>query len=178
MVSHDTLVLPNSSDIELPASYLDDVRKAGEERSTEYRHYFVAGSEGIIDVTDNGDLSCAWFVSSVLAKHGLLSRARPTVASTIQEIEQRAEWEEIEEHTSFPGAVILWPLSTSGHYHLGFYLGLSETGQGEYVSNSFMEKAPIIHGETLVDGRQPIRAFGAVGLTAYASTCDWRQSTY
>ena len=176
MVTHDTLVLPNSSDIELPVSYLDDVRNAGKERSTKYRHYFVAGSEGIIDVTDNGDLSCAWFVSSVLEKHGLLSRARTTVTSTLQEIEERAEWEKIEEHNSFPGAVILWPRSASGHYHLGFYLGQSETGQGEYVSNSFMAKAPIIHGETLLDGRQPIRAFGVAGLDAYASMGDQRQS--
>lgn len=172
MVRHNTLVLLNSSENELISSYLGDVRKAGKEQSTEYRHYFVAGREGITDVTDNGNLSCAWFVSSVLEKHGLLSRARTTVASTIQEIEERAEWEKIEVHNSFPGAVILWPRSTSGHYHLGFYVGQSETGEGEYVSNSFMAKAPIIHGETLVDGRQPIRAFGAFGLTAYASTKD------
>ncbi len=84
-----------------------------------FRSYFVDD----VDVLKNGDLSCAFYVSSLLHIFGLIDRAHFTVDGT-EFAMKNAGWVEIKKLK--PGCVIFWePIIQDGnhHRHIGFYIG-------------------------------------------------------
>ena len=93
------------------------------------------------DVTLNGGLSCAFFVSSVLTILKLIKEIHITVAGTVRDLENSG-WVEIQEPRV--GAVIVWKVFDSGdgdpHPHIGFSLG-----EDEVISNSKEYGYPIKH---------------------------------
>lgn len=92
------------------------------------------------DITDNGDLSCAFFVSSVLLIFGAVERVHATVVSTVADME-RSGWREVED--LLPGDVVVWGEEKGNlnrHKHIGFFLG-----EGEAISNRKEKKHPLMH---------------------------------
>src|SRR5260221_511027 len=70
-----------------------------------FRHlYFKIGGD-IIDVLEDGDLSCAVFVTTILYLFGLISERHTTVNGTIEDVEASG-WRKIEAPRK--GALILW----------------------------------------------------------------------
>ena len=92
------------------------------------------------DITDGGDLSCAFFVSSVLLIFESIERVHATVVSTVKDME-KSGWEDAEEPR--PGDLIVWGAERSNerkHKHIGFFLG-----DDKVVSNSKNSRHPIEH---------------------------------
>lgn len=93
------------------------------------------------DVTINGGLSCAFFVSSVLVILKLIKEMHITVAGTVRDLENSG-WVEIPEPRM--GAVVVWKIFDSGdgdpHPHIGFSLGGSDV-----ISNSKENGSPRKH---------------------------------
>jgi hypothetical protein len=117
-----------------------------------FRHIFVKHKDGHeFDATDDGDKSCAYHTSGVLALVGLIDRPHATVATTLEKMAE-AGWTETKDPV--PGAVVLWPENNEEVQHTGFYLN-----NEAYVSNSSYEKRPAAHGKSLKDGREPIKYF-------------------
>jgi hypothetical protein len=107
--------------------------------------YFRINGE-VVDVLENGDLSCASFVTHILYLYGLIGERHVTVAGTVRDMSESG-WYEIPEPRE--GALILWDLkkqddSTQGkHQHLGFYID-AETA----ISNSSSERTIVRHHPT------------------------------
>ncbi|MBI2410001.1 hypothetical protein HYV30_03100 [Candidatus Kaiserbacteria bacterium] len=86
--------------------------------------YFTIGGKET-DVLEDGDLSCATYVSSLLYLFGLIGERHTTVSGTVEDME-KSGWQKIDEPRI--GAVILWGFKkkddgTQGkHRHLGFYI--------------------------------------------------------
>lgn len=102
------------------------------------RLYFKINNKKI-DILRNGDLSCAFFVSSVLRIFGLISETHATVAGTVKDMKKNG-WYKIS--TPKPGAVIVYapqktPPSGETHRHIGFYIG-----KNTVISNSSRYKSP------------------------------------
>jgi hypothetical protein len=74
------------------------------------------------DITEDGWLSCAFYVSSVLYLFKYIKEIHGTVSGTVKDLKESG-WEEINEPVA--GSIIVWgPSETSkGHSHIGFYLG-------------------------------------------------------
>ncbi len=75
------------------------------------------------DVLKDGDLSCAYFLSSILLIHGLIDRAHFTVPGTLIAME-KAGWYEIK--TLKIGCIVIWGSvhqNGADHKHLGVYIG-------------------------------------------------------
>lgn len=93
------------------------------------------------DVLNDGELSCAIFVSSILAIFDLIDEPHATVKSTVAKMEE-AGWQKTEELK--PGSVLVWKaVDFDGdglHTHIGFYVGNDEA-----VSNDFRTKKIIKH---------------------------------
>lgn len=100
----------------------------------------------VLEVTNGGELSCAYFVSAILCLFDLIDRPHATVATTLQKMAE-AGWQRIDGPR--PGAVIHWPVN-QGHEHIGIVLE-----DGQCISNSMSERTPQIHGPRLGDGREP-----------------------
>ena len=82
------------------------------------------------DVLKDGDLSCAYYISSILLLHGLIDRPHFTVDGTLYAMEN-AGWHKITNPK--PGCIIVWGSVNqdgSNHKHLGIYLG-----EGQAISN-------------------------------------------
>ncbi|MBN2094004.1 MAG: hypothetical protein JW740_01360 [Candidatus Zambryskibacteria bacterium] len=77
-----------------------------------------------VDLTEDGNLSCAVFVSSILYLLKLIKDTHITVASTLKDM-QNSGWFEIQEPKL--GCILVWEEKDFGdgrkHKHLGFYVG-------------------------------------------------------
>jgi len=107
-----------------------------------FRKLFYRIDGKTIDVLRDGDLSCAFFVSGVLAMFGLIDAIHTTVKATRENLKRRG-WKPVAKPVR--GAVIVWApkkFRTSGetHRHIGFALG-----NGKAVSNSSKRRSPRVH---------------------------------
>lgn len=113
-----------------------------------FQHFYVRrksdGKE--LDTMEGGELSCAFFVSSMLAIVHLIDSAHSTVETTLARMKE-AGWQQID--SPRPGAVVVWP-EYDGHEHIGFVLD-----NDEYISNSLTKRVPHLHKLQLPDGRVP-----------------------
>lgn len=121
-----------------------------------FRNFYCSDGKKIIDIYQNGNLSCAYFVSAILVLFGFLSHPRATVSSLLESI-KKARFLPIDLSEMKKGDIILWEkkLSANGwHQHIGFYLGVNQA-----VSNSPRTKTPIIHHYTFNNKRKIIAIY-------------------
>lgn len=111
-----------------------------------FRNLYLEKDGRKIDVTENGEMSCAYFVSNILLIWGLISQGHATIKSTIKDM-LRSGWKKISINAVRPGDVIVWEekLSNRGRtrFHMGFYIGDEKT-----VSHADGKKAVALHNWT------------------------------
>jgi hypothetical protein len=98
-------------------------------------YFFIDGKSK--DLLRNGELSCAFYVSSILYLLKLIKDIHTTVQRTIRDMEESG-WYKIEKPKK--GAVILYEPGKQGHYHLGFYWSKNKA-----VSNVYYKRSPQFH---------------------------------
>jgi len=89
------------------------------------------------DILKNGELSCAFYVSSILYLLKLVKDIHTTVQGTLKDLEE-SDWYKINKPKK--GAIVLWDKDEEGHYHLGFYWNNKKA-----VSNVSSKKSPNFH---------------------------------
>ena len=75
------------------------------------------------DVLKDGDLSCAYYISSMLLLHGLIDKPHFTVQGTLKAMKE-AGWQNIK--TPKIGSIVVWGSvhqNGADHKHLGLYIG-------------------------------------------------------
>ncbi len=111
--------------------------------SDQYRKLYVRRPNGeLIDVIKNGDLACAYFVSSILTLCGFIKDGvHTTVDETLRDVEA-SSW--IRTDTASIGSLVVWKKRKCSdgtyHRHLGFFVG-----QGEVISNDAISGHPKCH---------------------------------
>ncbi len=126
-----------------------------------YRNLYARVDGKKKDILKDGELSCAFFVSSVLMTFfGLTDGIHATVQGTERDL-LKSGWYTIEKPR--PGAVLVWrelffDKSGEPHHHIGFY-----TGSGRAVSFSDTSKSPVLHHWTFGKNTgKPTRAVEAI----------------
>ena len=124
----------------LSASYLKLIKNSVGSRAYRNLYFKVNGKK--VDVLENGNLSCAYFVSSVLFHFKLIGSLRTTVQGTVDDM-KKSGWKSIKKPVR--GSVIVWGkryFKSSGqwHAHIGFYVG-----NGWAVSTNSEKRRPVIH---------------------------------
>lgn len=119
-----------------------------------FRNFYLRKGKKIIDDTEDGNLSCGFYVSSILLIFGLIKTIDLSVAGTVQKME-RAGWKKIKMPRR--GAVLVWeskksPPSFKPHRHIGFYVGT-----GRAISNNSKYGVPKPHHYTF-NGKRKIEA--------------------
>ncbi len=84
-----------------------------------FRNFFLDGK----DITENGNKSCAYFVSSILYlanSFKLIESPHITVSGMVKDM-MSCGWKEV----SVPeiGSVLIWEKQETGHNHIGFFMG-------------------------------------------------------
>jgi hypothetical protein len=116
-----------------------------------FRNFYAQVDGKNKDILQDGVLSCAFFVSSILLIFGLVNEMHATIGRTVQDME-RMGWVRIKKPR--PGAVIVWEKEKFDdgleHGHIGFYLGESRA-----VSNNTPTRVPKEHHWTY-DGKRKV----------------------
>ncbi len=112
------------------------------------------------DIMKGGELSCAFYVSSILSIFNLIDGIHATVKSTVREM-KKAGWVETDKIS--PGCVVVWEekeqLKWGLHIHIGFYIG-----DDKAVSNNPTGTTPYQHHYTFgtKDGGGPERKIDTI----------------
>ena len=109
-----------------------------------FRHIYAKVNGKEKDLLRNGDLSCAFFASTILYWFQLIKKPHATVSGTIKDME-KSGWREIKNPR--PGSVLIWEPKEfdeggvkASYLHMGFYIGNNKA-----VSNSTKIGMPKIH---------------------------------
>jgi hypothetical protein len=113
---------------------------------------FYAHVDGVEqDVMRDGELSCAFFVSSILTMFGMIERIHGTVDGTVHDMVAQG-WKKID--TMETGAVIVWEALIDGsgekHKHIGFVVG-----ENTAISNNSIIKVPFKHSIDMSESGKP-----------------------
>lgn len=127
-----------------------------------FRNFYLKINGGEKDILENGRLSCAVFVSSILVLRGLIEGPprgpHATVKSLIKNMENSG-WRKIKKLR--PGAVLVWEPRKIGrrvNEHVGFYFSAFFA-----VSNRAEEKGPFLHHWTFGEKRgKPVRRVSGI----------------
>lgn len=116
-----------------------------------FRNFYVTIDGVKTDDTRDGDLSCAFFVSSILALLDLIKGVHLTVDGTVRDL-KASGWKEVKKHEV--GDVLVWEakVGESGetHKHIGFFIGNDRA-----ISNDSTLRHPAEHHWTF-DGTRKI----------------------
>ena len=120
-----------------------------------FRNFYVKTVErGEFDAFDDGDNSCAFYVSAVLTIFNKLNGIHGTIASTINDL-QESGWDKVNEPKE--GDVIVWEAQQFDDglkEHIGFSIG-----NGKAISISRVNKTPLEHSDTFGGKRKIISIF-------------------
>lgn len=95
--------------------------------SAAYRNFYGEVDGVKKDLTENGNVSCGNFASSVLHRFQMIKAPHLTVSGTVHDIENSPGWKQVERLEDIaPGDVIVWEakqFDNGVHAHIGFYIG-------------------------------------------------------
>lgn len=113
-----------------------------------------------VDILNDGDLSCAYFVTSVLVIFRLIKSPHATVRGAIKDIEMSG-WKMVSKPQK--GSILVWEdmIDNSGNNnsHIGFYIGRNLA-----ISNSSAHKTPVEHHWTFENTRKVVAIYSGVHL--------------
>ena len=116
-----------------------------------FRNSYVKIDGKKIDILKNGDVSCAFYVSSILMMFKLVGNVHATVDGTVKDLE-KSSWKKINKPKI--GYVLVWEETDFGkndlHKHIGFYIGNNKA-----ISNSTKKRFPAEH-DWKFDGKRKI----------------------
>jgi len=120
----------------------------GSQGSQMFRRLYVLENNQKKDILKNGQLACAYYVSSILKIFDLISQPHATVKSTVKDILKNS-WRPTKKLK--PGNVIVWR-KKENHLHIGFYLGKNRA-----ISHCYEMKTPIVHDYTYNKKRKIVK---------------------
>ncbi|MDP3004294.1 MAG: hypothetical protein Q8N43_02195 [Candidatus Azambacteria bacterium] len=125
-----------------------------------FRNSYAKINDKKTDILQDGMLSCAFFVSSILVLFKLIKEIHGTVDGTVRDLEQSG-WQKIKKPKI--GSVIVWEKIDFGnknfHKHIGFYIGNNKA----ISTNSFKKGRPVIHHWTYgIKRNKPVRKIEAI----------------
>lgn len=141
-------------------TYLEVIKKSSGAKI--FQNFFGEDIDGKRDLLEDGELSCSYFVSSILYRFGFIDSIHLRSESTIKDMLEFG-WEEVDLENLEIGDVVYWDKSKikerdlknqdSEVPHVGFYIG-----QDKVISHSDAVKSPAEH-DLEYKGRLPVRAF-------------------
>jgi len=127
--------------INLKKTYIAFIRNSVGARS--YRNFYAKHSGREQDLLKKGELSCAFFVSSVLKVFELIGRVHLTVAGAQKDLESSGWIRRRNLKKIKPGDIIIWEqkkFSDGSHAHIGFFMGSKQA-----ISSSASKKIIVRH---------------------------------
>ena len=117
--------------------------------SSAFRNFYAQVKGKKVDLMRDGELSCAFFVSSILGSFNLMKAIQITVNRAVRDMEESG-WKKLGKPKI--GSILVWEPIDQGkrdiHRHIGFYIGKDKA-----VSNSAKKGYPVVHHWTFGKSR-------------------------
>lgn len=116
-----------------------------------FRSFMVKKSGRKFDVLKSGNLSCAYYVSTVLRMFGLVEKLHFTVGKTADDLLVSGA-KKVSKNRMKPGDVIFWvskKTNAEEHNHIGFFVGGTKA-----ISNSEKKREIALHHITFNNTRE------------------------
>jgi hypothetical protein len=131
-------------------NYLAMIENSAKGESWTFRNLFFKIDGKVIDVLEDGGLSCAFFVSAVLYLSKLIADLHTTVVGTEKDI-MESGWTETEDLKE--GVILVWEKKMGktdgvGHFHIGFYLGDQMAVSNDSRGSGFPHKHHFTYDDT------------------------------
>ncbi len=107
-----------------------------------------------LDLTNNGKLSCAYFVSAISKISDLIKKVHLTVKNTVKDMKESG-WYLVKKPKT--GSVLVWEekkFNKDKHFHVGFYLGKKIA-----ISNNSKKGFPTLHHWSFCNKRKVIAIY-------------------
>lgn len=116
--------------------------------SNTWRNFYAKVNGQKKDITQNGELSCAFFVSSILIMFDLIKDSHLTVAGAIKDL-KKSGWQST--RNTKAGCLLIWEAtkSSDGHRHIGFCVSKDKA-----ISTNYKTGKPCIHHLTFKHKRK------------------------
>ena len=106
-----------------------------------FRTFYARKGSETTDVLEKGNLSCAFYVSSLLLLFKLVKSPHLTVSGLVQDL-KTCGWKATKKPNV--GDILVWErVALKGgesHKHVGFYIG-----NGKAISNNYKKGHPVVH---------------------------------
>lgn len=128
-------------------NYLQAIKNSVGTKMFRNTYVLINGEEE--DITNNGELSCALYVSSILKLFDLIKEKHTTVYGAVSDMLKNG-WHQTKK--PILGDILIWE-EKDGHQHIGFYIGNHKA-----ISNSSEKRTPFVHHYTFgQNGRKIIQ---------------------
>lgn len=115
-----------------------------------FRNFYAKVNGKKTDIMRNGELSCAFYISSVLALFKFIKKVHGTVDSTVKDLKESG-WTQVSKPKI--GSVLVWERidfeDGDAHKHIGFFVGGNKA-----ISNSYKLGYPVEHNWDFNDKRK------------------------
>lgn len=131
-------------------NYLTLIENAAKGENWMFRNFYMVQDGVEKDALEDGGLSCAVFVSSILYLHNhilqepWLKSTHANVGSTVKDMLVH-DWQEVQEPR--PGAVLVWE-KQNGHEHIGFFMGGTEAVSNDSQGTGFPHRHHYTYSDT------------------------------
>jgi len=115
-----------------------------------FKDFIVISNKKSVNITKNGQYSCALFVSSILYLLDLISRPHTTIKSTIMDL-SKSGWKKVLKPKQ--GDVLVWEEKNKNE-HLGFYWNKQTA-----ISNSKSKSMVVGHHPTYKGSRKIVAIY-------------------
>ena len=127
--------------------------------SSLFKNLYAESDGKEVDILKNGDLSCAFFVSTILNHFKLVDGPHATVDGLVRDMKKNG-WKQTDSLEK--GGVVVWEavVQSDGaeHTHIGFYMGGNTA-----ISNNPQGNEPFVHHPTFgEDEESPVREISAL----------------
>jgi hypothetical protein len=122
-------------------NYITMIEKS--RNSKMFRQAYILENDKGKDILKNGELSCAYYVSSILKIFDLISCLHSTVDGLVKDL-KKSGWQETKKLE--PGNILIWQekkFKNGSHKHIGFYIN-----QSKAISHDSSKKMPAVHHYT------------------------------
>jgi len=118
--------------------------------SNMFRNLYVIDEQGNqFDATENGNKSCAIYVTAILKLFDKIDRLHSTASGTYKYISSSINWSKTDK--PIMGDLVFWDKTDSSTGHVGFFLDNNTA-----ISNIDSTGNPQNHMLTMHDGRKPL----------------------
>lgn len=123
-----------------------------------FRNLYMHTEENMedFDAAEDGDKSCALFVTGILKMFNRIDNMHATSIGTHRYLESSPDWVQVQNPEV--GDVIFWDRLVDTTGHVGFYIG-----ENQAISNDSEARQPKEHNLTLKDGRTPVGFWHYIG---------------